>query len=224
MSIAVQRRRGTTAENAAFTGLDGEITVDTDTNTLRVHDGSTAGGHTVTSNTATQTLTNKTLTAPVMTTPTLGVADATSINFGGTALSVYEEGSWTPVLVGSVTPGTQTYSVQVGRYVRIGSLVWVTASVNLSAFDVLTSGNMRITGLPYAAMALTGGSTALAVQGFQFINIDTAGGYTFPNVFVQQGQSFIVLNECGDNVALAALTNADFANNSTISVAGCYLA
>lgn len=44
MSVARQRRRGTTANHAAFTGLAGELTVDTDKKTVVVHDGSTAGG------------------------------------------------------------------------------------------------------------------------------------------------------------------------------------
>lgn len=44
MSKAIQRRRGTTAEHAGFTGLVGEVTVDTTKKTLVVHDGVTAGG------------------------------------------------------------------------------------------------------------------------------------------------------------------------------------
>lgn len=40
----VQFRRGTTAENDAFTGAVGEMTIDTTTKTMRVHDGVTAGG------------------------------------------------------------------------------------------------------------------------------------------------------------------------------------
>ena len=44
MATQVQLRRGTSAENDAFTGALGEVTVDTTNNTLRVHDGSTAGG------------------------------------------------------------------------------------------------------------------------------------------------------------------------------------
>lgn len=39
-----QIRRGTTAENDAFTGAIGELTMDTDTKGLRIHDGSTQGG------------------------------------------------------------------------------------------------------------------------------------------------------------------------------------
>jgi hypothetical protein len=44
MSTQVQYRRGTNAQNAAFTGALAEITVDTTNGTLRVHDGITAGG------------------------------------------------------------------------------------------------------------------------------------------------------------------------------------
>lgn len=44
MSRQIQIRRGTAAEHAAFTGAEGEITMDTDAKTLRVHDGATAGG------------------------------------------------------------------------------------------------------------------------------------------------------------------------------------
>ena len=43
-SFAIQQRRGTTAEHSTFTGLAGEITVDTTKKTIVVHDGSTAGG------------------------------------------------------------------------------------------------------------------------------------------------------------------------------------
>ncbi|MFJ0919656.1 hypothetical protein WLW86_03230 [Bordetella bronchiseptica] len=44
MSTAVQFRGGTTAQHATFTGAAREITVDTDKNTVVVHDGATAGG------------------------------------------------------------------------------------------------------------------------------------------------------------------------------------
>lgn len=43
----IQVYRGTTAQNDAFTGAAGEITMDTTRKELRVHDGSTAGGNLV---------------------------------------------------------------------------------------------------------------------------------------------------------------------------------
>jgi len=44
MSIQVQHRRGTAAENAAFTGSEGEFVYITDTKQIAAHDGITAGG------------------------------------------------------------------------------------------------------------------------------------------------------------------------------------
>jgi len=43
-AYAIQFRRGTTTEHSSFTGLLGEVTVDTTKKSLVVHDGSTAGG------------------------------------------------------------------------------------------------------------------------------------------------------------------------------------
>lgn len=47
MSRQIQIRRGTAAEHNDFTGAIGEITMDTTNNSLRVHDGSTVGGHNI---------------------------------------------------------------------------------------------------------------------------------------------------------------------------------
>ena len=45
MSKLLQLRGGTTSEHSSFTGALREVTVDTDKDTLVIHDGSTAGGH-----------------------------------------------------------------------------------------------------------------------------------------------------------------------------------
>lgn len=47
MATALQLRKGNTLQHAGFTGLSAEVTVDTDKNTLIVHDGTTQGGHEV---------------------------------------------------------------------------------------------------------------------------------------------------------------------------------
>ena len=47
MAKQLKLRRGTTSQHSSFTGAEGEVTVDTDKETLVVHDGSTAGGHPV---------------------------------------------------------------------------------------------------------------------------------------------------------------------------------
>jgi len=44
MAKQLKLRRGTTSQHSSFTGAEGEVTVDTDKETLVVHNGSTAGG------------------------------------------------------------------------------------------------------------------------------------------------------------------------------------
>jgi hypothetical protein len=57
MATQVQFRRGSSTENNAFTGALGEVTVDTTNDTIRVHDGSTAGGFSSAKLTGTQNIT-----------------------------------------------------------------------------------------------------------------------------------------------------------------------
>ena len=44
MPTQLQLRRGTTSQNNSFTGAAGEISIDSDLDQIRIHDGSTAGG------------------------------------------------------------------------------------------------------------------------------------------------------------------------------------
>jgi hypothetical protein len=75
----------------------GEVTLDTDKDTLIIHDGSTAGGVAeLVTKTGTQTLTNKTLTSPTFTgsmtvenftvNGTLNYAGAPTSNFSATSV------------------------------------------------------------------------------------------------------------------------------------------
>ena len=64
MATTLKLRRGTTAQHSSFTGAAGEVTVDTDKETVVVHDGSTAGGFPLMGTKAPQTLdVNSTSTA-----------------------------------------------------------------------------------------------------------------------------------------------------------------
>ena len=56
----IQILRGTTAQNNAYTGVIGELTMDTTTNEVRIHDGSTQGGVIIGSNRANTDLSNLT--------------------------------------------------------------------------------------------------------------------------------------------------------------------
>lgn len=68
-------------------------------------------------------------------------------------------GSWTPVLGGSGGTSGQTYSTQVGRYVRRGNECTVWGTMEFSgaggAKGTIT-GNLEIQGLPFTSSSVTG--------------------------------------------------------------------
>lgn len=63
-------------------------------------------------------------------------------------LDDYEEGSWTPVIGGSGGQSGQSYTLQAGRYVKIGRFVSSLFSVELSTKGTIT-GTVEIQGLPF---------------------------------------------------------------------------
>lgn len=128
---------------------------------------------------------------------------------------VYEEGSWTPTIQGSVTPGTQTYSSNVGRYITIGNMVTAWCRIVMTAKDGATSGNLQIAGLPATASSVTGLNYCGSVL-FGSLDINTAGGYSTIAAQIGSGASVVSLVECGDNVAAANLTDADLQATTTI--------
>tara|TARA_R110000796_G_scaffold46044_3_gene111443 strand:+ start:3177 stop:5639 length:2463 start_codon:yes stop_codon:yes gene_type:complete len=78
------------------------------------------------------------------------------VYLGGTGaankLDDYEEGTWTPTLFGQTTAGTPTYTFREGWYVKVGSMVTVSAAFNLSALSGV-AGDLRISGLPFTSTA-----------------------------------------------------------------------
>lgn len=61
MSKVLQLRGGTSVEHNNFIGANREVTVDTDKNTLIVHDGVTQGGHKVAKKSDVDALNNNTV-------------------------------------------------------------------------------------------------------------------------------------------------------------------
>lgn len=69
----------------------------------------------------------------------------------GELLTWYEEGTFTPIVQGSTTAGTATYSVQSGKYTRIGRTVNFVIYVSYSGGT--GTGNLIVTGLPFTNAA-----------------------------------------------------------------------
>lgn len=60
----------------------------------------------------------------------------------------YEEGTFIPVLEGSGTAGSHTYSLQEGNFVRNGNVISMSFAMAISSLDGSWSGNIQITDLP----------------------------------------------------------------------------
>ena len=134
MPTQVQFRRGTTTQNNAFTGAAGELSVDSTLTTLRVHDGSTAGGVALVNLTAAQTLTNKTLTSPSIGTSLTTASSsfdllnttATTLNIGGAATTL------------SIGAATGTLTINNANTVITGNLTvnGTTTTINATTLTV----------------------------------------------------------------------------------------
>jgi hypothetical protein len=83
-------------------------------------------------------------------------------------LDDYEEGTWTPTVIGSTTPGTVAYAGRVGKYTKIGNVVTFTLYLNWSAGT--GTGNLQISGLPFT---VAGGThiPAVTIGKFSFLTL-----------------------------------------------------
>jgi len=166
MATAIQRRRGTSSQHSSFTGLAGEITIDTTNNTVIVHDGSTAGGHRLAKYTEVQSAATGDITAIVAGTALSGGAESGSatinldesyfdVTAGGTGLAAnfepsanntYSLGSltnvWKDVYVG---PGSLYVNGQQVLSESSGT-IQVSADINQNISTVTTgSGDIEFT-------------------------------------------------------------------------------
>lgn len=86
-------------------------------------------------------------------------------------LDDYEEGTWTPTVTADGGSSGQTYADQIGRYIKIGRMVYAGFTVTLSAKGTLT-GNVQIGGLPFAVLTLAGFSVATSYCQFDNLSVN----------------------------------------------------
>jgi len=65
------------------------------------------------------------------------------------ALSDYEEGTWTPVIQGTGANNAKTYTIQLGKYTKIGNIVHCEFNIAWNSYSGNDSGNAIINGLPF---------------------------------------------------------------------------
>jgi hypothetical protein len=148
------------------------------------------------------------------------IRSSTGILFGtdtaaANTLDDYEEGTWTMgVAFGGASVGV-TYTLNTGTYTKIGRQVTVNGFIVLSSKGS-SVGDASVTGLPFT-IANTNSNYSPAT--LRLLNI------SFTNQFVGYGvinATTIDLEEVTILGVGSTLTNADFANNSTIMVSLTY--
>jgi hypothetical protein len=196
MSTQVQFRRGTTTQNNAFTGAQGELSVDTDLKTLRLHDGTTAGGgSSMLNNISAQTALNKTFS-----TGSVWQGNAVGLGYGGTGSAL------------TAAAGAVAYSTASGLALTAAG----------TSGQILVSGG---TGAPtfVAASSISAGSSTLATTstniaggsaGQLIIQADTS-----LSTFITAGASGTFLRSAGAGYAPTWAT-ADVTIGSTVIALG----
>ena len=196
MAIQVQFRRGTTAQNNAFTGAIGEVTVDTNLMTIRVHDGVTAGGVSSVSTTGTQTLTNKTLTAP-------SIGGAAVINITGNIAANFVTGTGNVTGGNLITAGLASVTgnitggnITTTGIANVGTII-ITTAANITANTIsttTTSGALTVGGGAGIVGNIYAGGIAAVTGNVTGGNLTTAGILT-----INSGDAAVAIVNGGSN-------------------------
>lgn len=134
-------------------------------------------------------------------------------------LDDYEEGSFTPVIGGSGGTSGQTYSTQVGRYIKAGKLVHVQVYITFSAKGTIT-GSVQLQGLPFTTLNVANAFAALNVQWFT-----TVSNFVYISAEPQANTTAATLyGATAAGTALNALVTADIGNTTTFAISGTYIA
>jgi hypothetical protein len=92
-------------------------------------------------------------------------------------MDYYEEGTFTPAIIGSTSAGTATYAALKGRFTRLGNVVTFVIAINYSAGT--GTGNLQLTGLPFTSL----NDSSL----FQSVNIGPFSNLTTPASTIPTG-------------------------------------
>jgi hypothetical protein len=129
-------------------------------------------------------------------------------------LNWYEEGTFTPTLIGTTTNPTVTYGLQRGRFTRIGRLVTLEVYLSWTAFSG-GSGNVGVGSFPYTVDSVTaafGGGGVGSFDGFTLSAARTSVGIQ-PN----PGTTYATPSCFGSAVSTQSITVGSVAASGNIN-------
>jgi len=141
-------------------------------------------------------------------------------SYDGASWFSYEEGTWTPVLRGSTTAGTNTYTSQAGSWRRNGNLVHLSGVIQITgSVDATMAGTMQISGLPFTSRNNAGSPAAMIIGDLSAANLSASTqlvGYIAPNT------SVIALAERGNTGDSSITAVAKFGSNFRVRFEATY--
>lgn len=137
---------------------------------------------------------------------------------GGTSLTVFDEGTFTPTVYGATTAGTPTYTAQAGFYQKIGNWVSVTGRINISARGGMT-GAILLGGLPFVVFNNSSNRTAISIGRYAGFNL--ASGY-LPLGYMLNGQQYIQLLKMNNTAGNTAIAESEITDSFEIYYSARY--
>ena len=129
-----------------------------------------------------------------------GQTSASGASMSSEELDDYEEGTWTPAMVGAAGSNEGNYT-KIGRLVYINGNTWSIGNTNGGS-------DITIAGLPFACS----GNSAFAVGYLYFVNHPS--GYTVLTLRTNNTNSSIVVEWTGDDKTTLTAVGTDFDNGS----------
>jgi hypothetical protein len=150
-----------------------------------------------------------------------GIKLAGTLSTDVNTLDRYEEGTFTPTLLGTTGAGTNTYNINTGQYTRIGDRVLWTAFIQLSSSSGMT-GQLRMAGLPFNVInnSVARGSVTI---GYYAGMSDTAA-YDFRAFHNQNAATVDLLKRSVGQVTSGAFPATEVAGTAQIYLSGNYKA
>ena len=137
----------------------------------------------------------------------------------------YATGTWVPAFAGTTIAGTFTYgATTAGTWTRIGNLVFLEGRITVTANAVAATGNLTITGLPFASVAGLTSNVAGSLVAAYWGNVVLTAAKTDRGGWIQSGVSVINLTESGNNVAAAFMPGGNAKANTDLTFTAVYQA
>jgi hypothetical protein len=139
-------------------------------------------------------------------------------------LDDYEEGSWTPTLVGSTSTSGQAYGDTLGRYIKVGRKVSCWGVITLTTKGTMNGTFAVISGLPFLPDgSLSAGSTFLKSVGGLLASSGITAHYS-ANTYLDHNSNFAYIGlKTSSASSFAAAAPADISNGCKIEFTFEYL-